>query len=102
MRRADVKHDEERRLQAGRQGRDNSFKGLDASPRRSNDHNVSRGFCQASRRAFSIARPDADHLVPALSTKPTFPGCKPSFGLTSVIMAYRSTGPKSRAFADAP
>ena len=70
MRRADVKHDEERRLQAGRQGRDNSFKGLDTSPRSSNDDNVS-GFCQAYRRAFSIARLDAYHPVPALS-KPTF------------------------------
>ena len=81
MRRADVKHDEERRLQAGRQGRDNSFKGLDASSRSPNDHNVS-GFCQIYRRAFSIARLDAYHPVPALS-KPTFPGCKPSFALDS-------------------
>src|ERR1700730_16415558 len=83
MRRADVKHDEECSLQAGWQGRDNSFKGLDASPRSSNDHNVS-GFCQASRRAFSIARLDAYHQVPALS-KPTFPGCKPSFGLLALL-----------------
>jgi hypothetical protein len=45
MCRADVKHDEERGLQVGRQGGDNSSKGLDASPRSSNDHNVSRGSC---------------------------------------------------------
>src|ERR1700738_1836295 len=93
MRRADVKHDEERRLQARRQGRDNSSKGLNASPRRSNDHNVSRGFCQVYRRAFSIARLDADHPVPALS-KPTFPECKPTFALldfsTRVVIAYRT------------
>ena len=68
MRRADVKHDEERGLQVERQGRDNFSKGLDASPRSSDDHNVSLGFCQASRRAFSIARLDADHPVaPPLS-----------------------------------
>ncbi len=66
MCRADVKHDEERGLQVGRQGGDNSSKGLDASPRRSNDHNVSRGFCQAYRSALSIARLDADHPVPSL------------------------------------
>ena len=63
MRRADVNDDEQRGLQAERQGRDNSSKGLDASPRSSNDHNVS-GFCQAHRWAFSIARLDADHPVP--------------------------------------
>src|ERR1700738_1121352 len=85
MRRADVKHDA--RPQAGRQGRDNSFKGLNASSRSSNDHNVS-GFCQIYRRAFSIARPDADHLVPALS-KPTF-GCKPTFALLELLSP---TGP---------
>src|SRR5580692_3975739 len=93
MRRAGVNDDEERGLQVGRQGRDNSSKGLNASPRRSNDHNVSRGSCQASRRAFSIARLDAYHPVPALS-KPTFPGCKPTFALlefsTRVIIAYRT------------
>jgi len=66
MRRADVNDDEERGLQVGRQGRDNSSKGLDASPRRSNDHNVSQGSCQTSRRAFSIAMLDADHPVPPL------------------------------------
>src|SRR6202030_563417 len=97
MRRADVKHDEERRPQAGRQGRDNSFKGLDASSRSSNDHNVS-GFCQIYRRAFSIARLDAYHPVPALS-KPTFPGCKPSFALLALIPRNRTW---SRAIADAP
>ncbi len=43
MRRAGVNDDEERGLQVRRQGRDNSSKGLDASPRRSNDHNVSQG-----------------------------------------------------------
>ena len=84
MRRADVKHDEERGLQVGRQGRDNSSYGLDASPRRSNDHNVSRGPGQASRNAFSIARLDADHPVPPPS-KPTSPGCKPSFDLLALL-----------------
>src|SRR6266446_2581815 len=69
MRRADVNDDEERGLQVGRQGRDNSSNGLDASPRRSNDHNVSRGSGQASRRAFSIARLDADHPVPPLPSR---------------------------------
>jgi hypothetical protein len=69
MCRADVKHDEERGLKVGRQGGDNSSKGLDASPRSSNDHNVSRGPCQASRRAFSIARLDADHPVPPLLSR---------------------------------
>lgn len=68
MRRADVKHDEERRLQAGRQGRDDSFKGLNASSRSSNDHNVS-GFCQIYRRAFSIARLDAYHPVPVFLSR---------------------------------
>ena len=91
-----MKHDEERRLQAGWQGRDNSFKGLDASPRSSNDHNVS-GFCQVYRRAFSIARLDAYHQVPALS-KPTFPACK-VIQSTSAIIAYRT---RSRPIADAP
>jgi hypothetical protein len=56
----------QRGLQVGRQGRDNSSNGLDASPRRSNDHNVSLGFCQASRRAFSIAKLDAEHPVSLL------------------------------------
>src|ERR1700675_362785 len=66
-RRADVKHDQERGPQAGRQGRDNTGKGLDASPRSSNDHNVSWGSGQAYRRAFLIARLAglfADHPVP--------------------------------------
>ena len=49
MRRANVKHDEERGLQVERQCRDNSSKGLNASPRSSNDHNVSQGFCQSLR-----------------------------------------------------
>src|ERR1700719_2861505 len=95
MRRADVKHDEERRPQAGRQGRDNSFKGLDASSRSSNDHNVS-GFCQIYRRAFSIARLDAYHPVLAV--------CEPTFSQMSAVirptraMAYRI---RSRAIADA-
>jgi hypothetical protein len=98
MRRADVKRDEERRLQAGRQGRDNSFKGLDASPLSSNDHNVS-GFCQVYRRAFSIARLDAYHPITALSnSKPTFPACK-VIQSTSAIIAYRT---RSRPIADAP
>ena len=57
MRRADVKHDEERGLQVARQGGDNSSKGLDASPRSSNNDNVSRESCQASRKAFSIRLP---------------------------------------------
>src|ERR1700720_3988051 len=90
MCRADVKHDEERGLQVGRQGGDNSSKGLDASPRRSNDHNVSRGSCQGSRRAFSIARLGSDHPVPALS-KPIFPGCTPSF--VSLLALLYCTGP---------
>jgi hypothetical protein len=55
----------------GGKGRDNSSYGLDASPRRSNDYNVSRGSGQASRRAFSIARLDADHpVLPRLSRHP--------------------------------
>jgi len=69
MRRAGVNDDEERGLQVRRQGRDNSSKGLDASPRRSNDHNVSQGSCQTSRRAFLIARLDADHPVPPLLSR---------------------------------
>src|ERR1700730_4729264 len=96
MRRADVKHDEERGPQVERQGRDNSSKGLDASPRRSNYHNVSRGFCQASRKVFSIAGLDTDHLVPPLS-EPTFPRMSAVIRPTRA-MAYRI---RSRAIADA-
>jgi hypothetical protein len=67
-RRVDVKHDEERGLQAGRQNRDNILKGLDASPRGSNDHNVSRTILQPCGRAFSIPRLDVDHPIPLLAT----------------------------------
>jgi hypothetical protein len=90
VRRADVKHDEERGLQVGRQGGDNSSKGLDASPRSSNDHNVSWGSCQASRTAFSIARLGSDHPVPALS-KLIFSGRTPSF--VSLLALLDCTGP---------
>jgi hypothetical protein len=90
VRRADVKHDEERGLQVGRQGGDNSSKGLDASPRSSNDHNVSWGSCQASRTAFSIARLGSDHPVPALS-KLIFSGRTPSF--VSLLALLYCTGP---------
>ena len=79
IRRHGVQHDEHRGLQAGRQGRDNFYKGRDASPRRSNDHNIPPESCQASRKTFSITRHDADPPVPR-SSKPTFPGCKLSFG----------------------
>ena len=43
MRRADVNHDEERGLQARRQGRDNLFMSLNASPRRLQMATMSRG-----------------------------------------------------------
>jgi hypothetical protein len=66
--RVDVKHDEERGLQPGRQDRDNTLKGLDASPRGSNDYNVSREGPQPCRRAFSIAGLDVDHPIPLLAT----------------------------------
>jgi hypothetical protein len=57
--------------EAERQGRDNSSYGHDASLRRSNDHNVSRGSGQASWNAFSIARLDADHPVPPRLSRQT-------------------------------
>jgi hypothetical protein len=53
-----------------------AVKGSDQQPLRQTESLPSLGFCRASRRAFSIARLDAEHPVPALS-KPTFPGCKP-------------------------
>jgi hypothetical protein len=85
-----VKHDEERGLQAGRQDRDNTANGLDASPRSSNDHNVSRGSCQAYRRAFSIARLNADHPVRPLLPRHSRGGRRTDHRLGRLIMAKRS------------
>src|ERR1700730_2551684 len=59
-------------------------KGLNASPRSSNDHDVSRGFCRAYRSAFSIARLDADHPVPPLLSLHS-PNVSRSFGLLALV-----------------